>query len=344
MIVGIPLVSLILCFVIFPNTQRISSWQSWSVSYAVSLVYTAAFWLSFRAIILDLRKRQELRNNTRKRLLLEIILVLLAFVIIDGFLDWLVNFLLQDPAEHLPSNPTIELFSTLIISFFICSLYEIFFIQKQLEHTVLEWEQLSKANMQSQLEGLKNQIQPHFLFNSLNALAGLIPTDSKRAVRYVNQLSQVFRYFLDIDNTPLISLEQELSFLQSYIYLLKERFGKNLIVEIRVNSAYHHKMIVPLSLQILFENAVKHNILSSRHPLHVSIYINDEEKITVENNLQLKDMPPSSTKIGLDNIQRRYGFFVEDSVDIVSNEESFLVALPLISAPEIMPVMPRSIA
>ncbi len=285
-----------------------------------------------------------MRNNTRKRLLLEIIFVLLAFVIIDGFLDWLVDFVHQDPTEHLSSNPTVELFSSLIISFFICSLYEIFFIQKQLEYTVLEWEQLSKANMQSQLEGLKNQIQPHFLFNSLNALAGLIPKDSKRAVRYVNKLSQVFRYFLDIGDTPLISLEEELTFLQSYIYLLKERFGKNLIVVMKVDSAYYHKMIVPLSLQILFENAVKHNILSSRYPLHVSIYINEDEKITVKNNLQLKDMPPSSTKIGLDNIQRRYGFFVEDSVDIVSNEESFSVALPLISVPEIEPVLPRSIA
>ncbi|NND07989.1 MAG: histidine kinase [Saprospiraceae bacterium] len=190
--------------------------------------------------------------------------------------------------------------------------------------------------MQSQLEGLKNQIKPHFLFNSLNALAGLIPKDGKRAIRYVNKLSAVFRYLLEIDDTPLISLEEELAFLHAYAYLQKERFGDNLVVDIDIDPSYYHKMIVPLSLQILFENVIKHNILSDEKPLRVNIFINDQGKITVENNLQLKDLPPSSTKIGLENIKKRYAFIVENAVDVQDTSSSFSVSLPLVQNPEVI--------
>jgi sensor histidine kinase YesM len=215
LVIGIPFVGLILSSVLFSQTLHEGGRYFFYLCYPVSILYTAAFWLVFRTIIIQLRKVKSLQQNTRRRVTTETILILIAFFALKPILEFISDDLLHLDQNVQQPSPTLELFSALIISFFILAVYEIIYIQKQLERSMLEKEQLSRVNMQTQLEGLKNQIQPHFLFNSLNALAGLIPENPDRAVRYVKKLSDVFRYILDIRNESLIQLREELSFLEA---------------------------------------------------------------------------------------------------------------------------------
>ena len=170
-----------------------------------------------------------------------------------------------------------------------------------------EKKELQSQTLQSELRFLKSQINPHFLFNSLNTLASIIPDDPERGVRFVTTLSKVYRYILDIKDQKLISLKKELEYLYSYTYLLKERFGENIHIKINVHEEDHDKLIIPLSLQITFENAIKHNIITSSKPLHIEVYL-ENENLVVKNNLQKKSTVGTSTKMGLLNIKNRYKF------------------------------------
>jgi LytS/YehU family sensor histidine kinase len=197
----------------------------------------------------------------------------------------------------------------------------------------VEKQKLKRMNMQSQLEGLKNQVNPHFLFNSLNTLTYLIPENSEKSVHFVQQLSKVYRYILEIRDKKLILLEEELNFLNAYTFLLKERFGKNLHIKIDIPEVHLNDKIIPLSLQILFENAIKHNIISSEKPLFMEVFIENGNKLIVKNNLQKKNQVMNSTKLGLQNIKNRYRFFSEKEVEVIVTQESFIVILPMIDVP-----------
>ncbi len=330
LLLGIPFVALVLSSVLFSDVLHQGHVYFLSLCYPISLAYTIFYWLLFREIMIHLRRRKSMQNNTRRRVAIELILVVGLFLVLKFPLDYLLTEVLSVEQNEFRPNPWLELFTGLIMCLFITSIYEIIYIQKKLEKSILEKEQLTRARIQSQLEGLKTQIQPHFLFNSLNTLAGLIPEDSARAVEYVQKLSSVFRYILDIRNEALIPLEDEVHFLKSYIVLQKERFGENLKVNLQIDPQFMSMMVVPLSLQILFENAIKHNILTREKPLTVRIYINRLGKLTVENNLQPKEVIGSTTRIGLENIKKRYRFVVEETVDIVPTLESFVVSLPLV--------------
>lgn len=221
--------------------------------------------------------------------------------------------------------------STLVMIFLVVAIYETIYFYQQLKQSIQEKEELQRENIKSQLEGLKSKVNPHFLFNSLNTLAYLIPEDADKSVKFVQKLSKVYRYILEMSDERLIPLQKELDFLNSYIFLLKERFEENLQVEIDIPKARMKDKIIPLSLQILFENAIKHNIISSTKPLKIKVLINNSGKLIVENNLQKKKQIKDSTKFGLENIKNRYRFFSNEAVDVIATSSSFIVSLPLIS-------------
>ena len=176
---------------------------------------------------------------------------------------------------------------------------------------------------------MKNQVNPHFLFNSLNTLTYLIPEEPDKAVNFVQKLSKVYRYILEIRDQKIVTISDELEFLNAYVFLLKERFGENLNIDIDIPQKYYHSKIVPLSLQILFENVIKHNIISTQKPLMIKVSI-QKDKLIVKNNLQKKNQVISSTSMGLQNIKNRYQFFTKKEVDVIVTADSFLVALPLV--------------
>ena len=157
-----------------------------------------------------------------------------------------------------------------------------------------------------------------------------VATGAYKAVEFINQLSKVYRYLLDNQNSELVTVEQELLFIRSYIFLLDIRFGHNLIIRTNIKKEDLSRVIPPMALQILIENAIKHNETSSEFPLSISV-VSEEEKIIVTNNLQLRPQHEPGSQTGLQNIRARYQFFTALPVEVIQNPSSFIVKIPLLS-------------
>jgi sensor histidine kinase YesM len=195
--------------------------------------------------------------------------------------------------------------------------------------TTIDAERLKRENIAARYESLKNQVNPHFLFNSFNALTNLVHEDPDKAVTFIKQLSEVYRYVLDTREKEVVSAEEEFGFLRSYLYLQEIRFGEKLIVEMDI--PHMNFLVAPLALQMLIENAIKHNVVSEDDPLRVRIYT-DDGFIVVRNNFQPKSsVSEPSAGIGLENITKRYGFLSNKSVIVHSDDEHFMVKLPLLT-------------
>ena len=195
----------------------------------------------------------------------------------------------------------------------------------------LREEKIKTELMASKFESLKNQVNPHFMFNSLNALSSLVYEDQKVAVDYIDQLSNVLRYVLEAGKQELVTVEEELKVLNSYIFLQKIRFGDNVTVNIDISESNKSKLIPPLVLQILIENAIKHNVVSTEHPLVIKIE-GQSSFLKIENRIRTKEIiRQESTALGLKNIRSRYETLSDDPVRITEENETFTVELPLIN-------------
>ena len=193
-----------------------------------------------------------------------------------------------------------------------------------------EAEQLKKENLQSQLEGLKGQVNPHFLFNSLNSLSSLISEDPEKAEKFLDEMSKVYRYLLRTNEDGLTTLETELQFIHSYFHMLKTRYGDGLELEIKVTDRSLATLVPPLTLQMLVENAVKHNMILRDSPLRILILTTNSNKLAVSNNLQRKDRRVYSTKVGLHNIHNKYRLMKQEEIMIRDDGKEFSVIVPLI--------------
>ena len=219
--------------------------------------------------------------------------------------------------------------AALFCTIMIIAIYESIYFMHELRHSVEETENLKRENLAAQLNALRTQVNPHFLFNNLNTLSSLIPEDPGQAVDFVQQLSKVYRHILEVKDEKSILLKDELEVLNAYTFLLKTRFDSNLQVNINIPQEKLQKKIVPLSLQILMENAIKHNIVSADKPLHIDVFT-ENGSLVVSNNLQMKKQINESTGIGLDNIRNRYKLLSDAAVRVTENETNFTVSIPLI--------------
>jgi hypothetical protein len=198
-----------------------------------------------------------------------------------------------------------------------------------LKKATIDAEKLKRENIAARYESLKNQVNPHFLFNSFNALSNLVYEDPDKAVKFIKQLSEVYRYVLDTREKEVVSLSEETDFLKSYLYLQQIRFGDKLKIQIDLNG--EEGFIAPLALQMLIENAIKHNVVSEDDPLLIHVHL-ENEFIVVKNNLQKKMISAEpSAGVGLENICKRYEFLSDKKVEILKDAESFIVKLPVLS-------------
>ncbi len=196
--------------------------------------------------------------------------------------------------------------------------------------SLIEIEKHKAESTQAQLQNLKNQINPHFLFNNLSVLSSLVYLDQDKAVDFINQLSKVYRYILDNRNGELASVESEITFIESYIFLLQLRFDKNISFEISIDEPKKAGLIPPMALQITVENAIKHNEISTAKPLHISIQTIGDY-LEIKNNLQKRTHIEESSNTGLQNIRDRYTFFSDRMMNIIESDESFIVQLPILT-------------
>jgi two-component system, LytTR family, sensor kinase len=321
-IIGIPILGIIVPIVFFGKSFGIN--EGFLVNAFFSIAYAAFYWNICRYIFIWGNTQYPKVTQYKQRLSwilgLSLVLILIVCNLFDRFLC--------PQIIYKPTNLQVNIAS--FFSFLLIALiYETMRYVMLWKSKSVEYEQLQRQITISQLETLKNQVNPHFLFNSLNTLITIIPENSEKAVGFVKQLSKVYRYILEMKEDNITSLENELEFLDAYIFLLKERFGDNLIINIE-DSAHlnNYWYLVPLSLQILLENAIKHNIVSNHKPLTIDIKI-ENKKLIFKNNFQLKNQVQEGTGIGLQNIQKRYKLLSNEPVEIIKTAEYFIVVLPL---------------
>jgi hypothetical protein len=221
----------------------------------------------------------------------------------------------------------IWLLTTLFVSFWIYKL--IVSIIKKQENKVKE-QKIIAGTASAKFETLKNQIDPHFLFNSLNVLSSLIEENPENAQRFTTSLSKVYRYVLEQKDKDLVPIEEELAFAKTYMNLLQMRFENSLTFEISIINVDSEAKVVPLSLQLLLENAVKHNIISEQKPLHIKIYI-ENDALVIQNNFQKKAVLQDGQGVGIQNIISRYNIITDRKVSIEQNEHTFTVKLPILT-------------
>lgn len=191
-----------------------------------------------------------------------------------------------------------------------------------------EVEDLKQVNLQNDYNALQDQLNPHFLFNNLSVLKSMIKYDADAAVEFTQNFTDTYRYVLQSREKTTIQLSVELEFIKSYISLHKERLGTGFTVEFKIEESLLNRELPPLSLQLLVENAIKHNIVSHDQPLHIRIF-SGKESLIIENNLQLKESTYSTYK-GLKNLVSRYSMLTEKNVIIIQNEKNFKVEIPLL--------------
>jgi two-component system, LytTR family, sensor kinase len=207
----------------------------------------------------------------------------------------------------------------------------IIFYFKEYKLTSLEAEQLKNISTQAELQLIKSQINPHFLFNNLNVLSALIMKDNKEANRFIEEFSKVYRYILSNHDKELVELRTEVDFIKPYIFLLEKRFADGLVIKVNIAEDYKDQYIIPASLQMLIENAIKHNVVSRHKPLLIDVHSNGNNTLVVSNNLQAKQTVEYSTGIGLQNIIKRYQLVSNKTVTIDKDEKNFTVTLPLLN-------------
>ena len=318
--IGIPILAVIMALVF-----GLKEGQQWWQKYLDSLMYCAVYWNGACMMFFFFRRRFPLIKQTPKRLILTTV-SLLAFLLLGDFL--ICTFLHQEyPFGQYPISHSIP---SLIAGTVIGLLYEAVYFFQQWKHTVKVNESLKHQQSRTQFEVLQNQMSPHFLFNSLNTLTAIIPEDADMAIEFTQKLSEVYRYILQNKERELVTIEEELSFAKAYVFLLKMRYPENLNVSFDVAASYHRQYIAPLTLQMLIENAIKHNVVSKMNPLYIEVYVENGRSIVVKNNLQKKNVIEKSTKTGLQNIQKRYELLGNKVIDIMATAKNFIVAVPLI--------------
>jgi LytS/YehU family sensor histidine kinase len=214
----------------------------------------------------------------------------------------------------------------------LAAIYEGRYLYRQWWTTYYEAERLKKENLQSQLDSLKAQISPHFLFNTLSTLSSLVSEDPKKAERFIEELASVYRYLLQTNEQPLTTLHNELGFIEAYFHLLQTRFGAGIGLEIEVDEGYYGYLLPPLTLQLLVENAVKHNATLPARPLLIRIFSDEVNNLYVLNNLQPKQNAIASNHTGLRNIAAKFRLLNQPDVVVKKTDTCFQVTLPLIKA------------
>jgi two-component system LytT family sensor kinase len=205
------------------------------------------------------------------------------------------------------------------------------------EYVIVKWkaslaekEEIQQLAIQYEFETLKSQVNPHFLFNCFNTLSSLISEDAKQAESFLDELSKVYRYLLRNNEDGLSTLQNELRFIQSYYQLLRTRHGEAIQIQVEVDKRYDNYLLPSLSLQLLVENAVKHNVVSKQQPLVIDIFTMAGNQLAINNNLQCKTIKDPSHKIGLENIRLKYDLLEQPGFQILSDTRNFTVILPLI--------------
>lgn len=290
-----------------------------------SILNTTFIWLGCIVIVQFLWKKYPWEQHPVIHLVLEILLITVYTLLVSGLNYVFSTRFLHEHIAGEKIGPAIAI--TLLITYLITAIHEGVYFYQQWKYNFSKSVRLERDNMEARYEALRAQINPHFLFNSLNGLVNVVE-DNKQAVDYIRNLSDLLRYMLKSNEKELVLLRDEMAVLDNYIKLQQLRFRNNLKVDIDVSESHFHYAVPPLSLQMLVENAIKHNVITQSKPLHIEIGT-EKDTIFVKNNLQKKEVT-GSTGQGLKNISGRYRLFSAKPVRVEETNGYFRVTLPLL--------------
>lgn len=326
-----PFLWIALNYTLFPAAafQQLSIWL---LSLATIGLPGLAVWYLYGRLSWRLKQRFPEARQTGLRLTLQLSALL---ALASGFT--LLVFFLYDRAGFFGyrwdgAQVQQGLLITLGLSLLVETLYEADYTRLRYQESREALRRLEQVAEQQEFDALKDAVNPHFLFNCFNTLSSLIGEDPARANRFLGELSKVYRYLLLNNRETLSTLAEEIDFIGSYYQLLNTRYGTALELNVDIHPRYTAYLIPSLSLQLLVENAVKHNIVSTEQPLVIDIFTMDDQQLIVNNNRQCRLVRPVSTGIGLENIRLRYQLLQQPGFQIIEDERNFTVALPLVRA------------
>ena len=294
--------------------------------YSFVLGYTNMFFFGY------LSRRDWKKNDTVKRIIIGILGSTIITLVGLFFLRAFTFSIYSDKSflEFLANEKFKYYQFGLWITLSILSVFHVIYFYNRYQQNRIKEQKVIAGTASAKFDALKNQLDPHFLFNSLNVLTSLIEENPENAQKFTTSLSKVYRYVLEQKNKELVTVDEELQFAKTYMSLLKMRFEDSIIFEMPERALNPESKVVPLSLQLLLENAVKHNMVTSNKPLHIKIY-EDADSLVVENNLQPKQIVKKSSGVGLANIKQRYDLLTNKRVFITKETNRFAVAIPMLT-------------
>lgn len=329
-ITGVPILAMFVQYMLtrLPGVQQVE----WSLKNFLSFnIIIICLWIGNRQLQKLLRKKLIKIRPTGLRTVTRFGVTLLVSVTITFVLLKWWNLLLHQSAFD---NTTITMIQIIIVCLCLLAgcLFEIAYLHRERESDIIKIERTERSKIQAQLDGLKNQVDPHFIFNSLNTLSYLISQNPETARLFNDTLAKVYRYILVKKEKDLVMLKEEIEFASNYFYLLKIRYQTGLKMTIEFDDIItEHYMLPPLSVQILIENAIKHNHFTDKVPLDIKVCV-IPDKVTVTNNRNIKQFEIQSSQIGLKNLSERYKLITGNSISVVDGKEDFSVVLPLLKS------------
>lgn len=311
----------------------------------VQLIYMAVFLWIFTVVVLlwygnkwifdFLNLRVSWLSHPSKRFFLQLLISILYSLLCINGSYYLFKVQTTLTAPTLSQLIVLNVYGLLFLIPVLLVNFSVYFMQ-QWKKAHVESNKLHEENLRTQVNSLRMQLDPHFLFNNLNVLSSLIEKDPLTAQDFLDKFADVYRYVLEFKKEELVPVSEELSFVDAYVYLLKKRFEEQLRIDISIPSDIAGSFFIPpLSVQMLIENALKHNKLSAAAPLHIEAFIEDNKWLTVRNTFSPRaDSKLRQSRTGLDNIRKRYAYLSERNIKIHQDESFFVVSLPLLEIEE----------
>jgi sensor histidine kinase YesM len=321
-------------FFVFNNEK---TFKNFAITLLISTMYSFVLGLGNAFINDFLNRKFPWSEATRTRAILSVVSILIANFILVYFCNYMNFVVIQKTAtidEFFSSKYNTSNWFMINIALLISAFLHAKSFMEELKKTskkeVVEQKLIAKS-ANAQFESLKNQLDPHFLFNSLNVLSSLIDENPRQAQKFTASMSKIYRYVLEQKDKELVTVEDELEFAKTYCDLLKTRFEDSVDFVFDVKKEDYRRFVVPLSLQLLLENCIKHNFATSSKPLIIKIF-SENDTLCIENNLQVREQIKESSGIGLSNIVQRYSLLTKRNVFIEKSEDYFKVKLPVLSA------------
>ena len=314
------------------NGVSVSFNERFGIMFLYCMAYTFSLHYANTFLFISLDRIFATERFSKRRIIVGFISSFFVSLFVIFLLRLFINTIIEKEtlSDFINSEDASDYILTSIFTLIILLVVHFVYIYKAYQENKVKEQKIIAGTASAKFESLKSQIDPHFLFNSLNVLSSLIEENPENAQKFTTSLSKIYRYVLEQKDKELVSVEEELAFAKTYMNLLKMRFENSLFYELPTTNLNPEAKVVPLSLQLLLENTVKHNVVSEQKPLHIRIYV-EGGYLAIQNDYQKKEVLQERKGVGLQNIINRYGIITNRKVLIEQNEKTFTVKIPVLT-------------